>query len=121
MTSMSPLHAEFAKRTADRRAAALPRALRALEELERIGIRAWAIGSLARGRFHAQSDVDIAVDCDKAREREAFTVIEKAMRDFPFHMLPCRRIKEDALAFIMEGALDASGLRCNATPTARAS
>ena len=118
MTSMIPLHAKFAKRTADRRAAVLPRALEALDGLERIGIRAWAIGSLARGKFHAQSDVDIAVDCDKAREKDAFTVIEKAMRGFPFHMVPCRRIKEDALAFMMEGALDASGLRSNATPTA---
>lgn len=119
MASTRALDSSLARRTADRRAVALPRAVQALVDLDRAGIQAWVVGSLAQGRFHAHSDVDIAVDCETSREAEAFCIIEKAMRGFPFHMVPCRRIKEHALAFIMEGALDASGLRSRSATPAR--
>jgi predicted nucleotidyltransferase len=113
---MSTLASQFAEQTAERRAIALRRALQALTDLDRAGIRAWVIGSLAHDRFHANSDVDITIECEAAREKEAFAIIERAMRGFPFHMVPGRRIKEDTLAFMMEGALDASGL-CSRSPT----
>jgi len=97
-------------RAAERKAVALPLALAALRALEARGIRAWVIGSLAKGRFTSTSDVDFAVDCSRDREYEAFRAIEDAMGDFPFHMVPCSRIAEDAKPYFMEGAVDAPGL-----------
>jgi len=67
---------------------AVPLALAALRSLEAKGIRACVVGSLAKGRFSASSDVDFVVDCSADREREAFLLIEQAIGAFPFHMLP---------------------------------
>jgi predicted nucleotidyltransferase len=94
----------------ERTALALQRAGEALRRLQAAGIRAWLVGSLAKGRFNASSDVDFVVDCPKVREYEAFKIIEGAMGDFPFNLVPFQRLREDAIPFMMEGALDASGV-----------
>jgi predicted nucleotidyltransferase len=106
----SALESDFHRLAGERRSLALPRALKALRDLEAIGLRAWVVGSLAKGRFTPTSDVDFAVDCAPEREHDAFRTIETAMGAFPFHMIPRSRIVEDALPMMMEGALDASGL-----------
>jgi predicted nucleotidyltransferase len=94
----------------ERKRLALRRAAAALLALRDAGVRGWVIGSLAKGRFNRSSDVDIVVDCETAREHEAFRLVEKAMGDFPFHLVPFRRLRDDAKPFMMEGALDASGI-----------
>ena len=106
----SALESDFRSRGSERRSIAVSLALRALRDLEGMGLRAWVIGSLARGRFTPTSDVDFAVDCPPEREHDAFRTIEKAMGAFPFHMIPRSRIAEDAHPTMMEEALDASGL-----------
>lgn len=93
-----------------RSAIALRSALAALKSLERLDIRAWVIGSLAKGSFREHSDVDFLVDCPYEREYEAFRAIERAMGDFPFDMVPCQRLKPDAAPYMIAGALDASDL-----------
>ena len=118
MKRMSPLRdpgafameVDFLSRARARKALAVPLAVQAMQDLEGIGFRAWIVGSLAKGRFSAFSDVDFAVDCPPDREYDAFRVIEKAMGAFPFTMIPCRRIQDDALPYVMEAAIDASSL-----------
>jgi predicted nucleotidyltransferase len=74
------------------------------------GLAGWVVGSRARGRFNENSDVVFVVDCERLREYDAFLAIEQAMKDFPFHIIPFRRLKEDALPFMMEDAIDAASM-----------
>jgi len=104
---LSEIETIFALRTRQRKDLAIKLAIKALRALDAKGIQARVVGSLARNSFSPHSDVDFAVDCDDSREYEAFRIIEKAMGSFPFHMIPCRRIEEDARPFVMEGAVDA--------------
>ena len=97
-------------RAAPRQRVALERAAMALAALADEGLAGWVVGSLARGRFNDYSDVDFVVDCDRSREYDAFLAIERAMKDFPFHMVPFRRLREDAIPFMMDGAIDAAGI-----------
>jgi hypothetical protein len=106
----SATEAGFRRRARERKALAVPLAVQAIRDVEAIGFRAWIVGSLAKGRFSAFSDVDFAVDCPPEREYDAFRVIEKAMGAFPFTMIPYRRIQDDALPFVMEAAIDAPSL-----------
>jgi predicted nucleotidyltransferase len=101
--------AAFRRRAEERRSLATRLALRALQDLERQGIRAWIVGSLAKGSFSPHSDVDFVVDCPPEAEYEVFRAIERAMGAFPFHMIPYGRVVADTLPLLMEGALDASG------------
>jgi predicted nucleotidyltransferase len=104
----SKIETTIALRTNDRKALAIKLAVKALRDLKAMGVHAWVVGSLAKGNFSLHSDVDFAVDCSADLEYEVFRTIEKAMGSFPFHMVPCRRIEEDARPFMMEGAADAS-------------
>lgn len=96
------------------RTKASARALVALDALQAAGLHAWITGSLARNRFAARSDVDFLVDVSDDREIEAFMIIERAMGDVPFDMVPLRRLKPHAREFMMAGMIDASGLRARA-------
>jgi predicted nucleotidyltransferase len=113
------LDREFDRRARERRALATMHALDALERLDRLGIRAWVIGSLAKGGFGIHSDVDILVDAPRDREDEVCEVAEEAMGDFPFHLVFLGRVGEDALPFFTEGVLDSSGLRTCLTEAGR--
>lgn len=95
------------KKVEQRRRIATEKARRALRALEPIGVKAWIVGSLTSGRFGLYSDVDFLIDCDRELEYQAFIAIEQAMGDFPFHLLPLRRLKEEALSNLMDGAVDA--------------
>ena len=94
-----------------RSAVAIQRAGKALAALELLGIKAWVIGSLARGTFTHNSDVDFMVDVPSTKRRLAQLILEETMKDFPFDMVTFDRVDQDALPLFMEGALDASGLR----------
>jgi hypothetical protein len=101
------MKAAFRRRSDERRSLAVPLAVKALRDLEDLRIRAWIVGSLAKGSFSPHSDVDFVVDCPVDCEYQGFRTIEQAMGAFPFHMVPCSRIVEDALPLMMEG-----GTRC---------
>ncbi|MGO9475399.1 MAG: nucleotidyltransferase domain-containing protein [Rhodomicrobium sp.] len=64
------MEADFRRRARERKSLAVPLAIRALRNLEALGFQAWIVGSLAKGRFSALSDVDFAVDCPREREYE---------------------------------------------------
>jgi predicted nucleotidyltransferase len=96
---------------AERLAVALPRAVAALEGLADLGYRAWVTGSLAKGTFGPDSDVDFVVDFPVEATRMVFRTIEDVMDDIPFDLVPFRRIRQASLLRMMEGAVDAGELR----------
>jgi predicted nucleotidyltransferase len=98
-------------RTQQRKSAAVERTLAALCALERSGMRAWVVGSLAKGGFGLHSDVDLLVECDTDSEARLFKIVEAEMRDFPFHLIPTCTLDEDKLSYFMGEAVDASGIR----------
>ena len=101
---------DYAAMATERQKEATRLAIGALQALETLGFQAWVVGSLAKGRFTHVSDVDFVVDCDPALEYEAFRSIERSLGDFPFHVVPYQRLTDDALPFMMEGAIDARHL-----------
>ncbi len=98
-------------RTQKRKSIAVERALAALRALERSGARAWVVGSLAKGGFGLHSDVDLLVECNEEMESGLFKIVERAMRDFPFHLIPTCAIDDGKLSYFMKEAVDASGIR----------
>jgi predicted nucleotidyltransferase len=87
------------------------RALAALDEMQTMGIRAWLVGSLARGRFTIYSDVDFLVDGGRDEWTQAVTIIERCMGHIPIDVVSCSRISDTERDFMLPGALDASRLR----------
>ena len=100
-----------AQRIVDRAAVAAARAERALAALDILGIKAWVTGSLARGSFNVNSDVDFVVDIPPGRKHMVFLIIEEAMGDMSFDLVPFDQIPENDRILFMHGALDASGFR----------
>lgn len=101
---------DFRRRATVREDAARPKAVAALRALEKMGCRAWVVGSLVAGTFTVESDVDYIVDCERNREHDVFLTIEEKMGDFPFDLVFCRWFEEDAMAVLMENAKNASEL-----------
>ena len=100
-----------------RRREAARLALSALEALERSGIEAVVVGSLARGRFLGHSDVDLFVENRYGVAPEAVVaIVERAMGDFPFDVLFGDRVPEDDRPFILERTLRAADLRAPDAP-----
>lgn len=102
----------FRERAEARRREAARLALAALEALERAGVRAVVVGSLARGRFLGHSDVDLFVEDRGALAPEAVVaIVERAMGDFPFDVIFGDRVPDADRPFILERTLDAADLR----------
>jgi predicted nucleotidyltransferase len=99
---------------AERRQVAEKRALAALERLEAFGFAAWVTGSLAKGRFTGRSDVDFLIDGPPELELDAALIIEGAMGDMAFDLIPMRLVKESGRPFMTDTAIDASILRARA-------
>jgi predicted nucleotidyltransferase len=98
----------------ERLALASTRALAALASLEKAGLSAWIVGSLARGTFSVHSDVDFLVDCSPEAESAAFRILESEMRDFPFHFIPSSDLDEMKKTMMMKEAVGASSIRAHA-------
>lgn len=92
------------------------RTAEAIEALAVRGMRAWAVGSLARDEFRADSDVDVLVDCPPEAEYEAFRIVEDRLGAQPFDFIPASRLRPDTLRHLMEEAVDASILRARQAP-----
>lgn len=100
------------ERAEARRREAARLALDALNALERAGVRAVVVGSLARGRFFGHSDVDLFVDDRGALAPEVvIAIVERAMGDFPFDVIFGDRVPAADRRFILERTLDAADLR----------
>src|SRR5438046_858078 len=112
--SASRIESLMEERKTQRLALASERALAALSSLEKAGLSAWIVGSLARGTFSVHSDVDFLVDCSAETEGAAFRILESEMRDFPFHFIPITDLDGTKKVMMMKEAVDASGIRARA-------
>ena len=101
----------MAERSNGRKVVAVGRALAALTSLERNGLRAWLVGSLAKDRFGVHSDVDVLVECRPETESRAFKIVENEMQGFPFHVIPTCDLDAETLSSFLKEAVDASGVR----------
>lgn len=101
----SPLGRLMIARARERRARALELAGAALGRLRQAGVSARVVGSLARGGFHAGSDVDYLIE-DRAglSESRIVTIVEGAMRGFPFDVIFAERADPRLLELIREEA-----------------
>lgn len=109
----SPLGRLFAQRAMERRRRALDLAGRALEALRRSGVSARIVGSLARGGFRADSDVDFLVENRGGLpESRILGMVEASMKGFPADVTFADRADTRLLAMMREEALDgASAVR----------
>jgi transcriptional regulator with XRE-family HTH domain len=74
----------FAQRATERRRRAMELAGRTLEALRRAGVSACIVGSLAKGRFRGDSDVDFLVeDRGGLPESRVLGIVEGSMAGFP--------------------------------------
>lgn len=102
----------FRERAEARRREAARLALEALDALERAGVRAVVVGSLARGRFLGHSDVDLFVEERGGLSPESvIAIVERTMGDFPFDVLFGDRVPDADRPFILERTLRAADLR----------
>ncbi|WP_398465553.1 nucleotidyltransferase domain-containing protein [Tardiphaga sp.] len=101
---------DFQRRAEEREEVARPLAVAALRSIEAMGFEAWVVGSLASGTFSSQSDIDFMVDCDQVSEHDVFLAIERELGDFPFDLVFCRWVGEDAMVRLRETAKNASEL-----------
>jgi predicted nucleotidyltransferase len=115
VVSTSRIEALIVERKDRRLALASTRALAALAALEKAGLSAWVVGSLARGTFAIHSDVDFLVDCAPEAESGAFRILEREMRGFPFSFIPSHDLDETTRAAMMKDAVGASAIRARST------
>jgi predicted nucleotidyltransferase len=109
----SPLGRLFARRATERRDRALELGGRTLEALRRSGVSARIVGSLARGGFRADSDVDFLVENRGGLpESRILGMVEASMKGFPADVMFAERADSRLLAMMREEALDgASAVR----------
>lgn len=88
-----------------RRARALALAQATLRLLAARGMRARVVGSLAKGGFRADSDVDFLIEGrGRVPPRDVIGIIESAMKGFPFDVIFSDRADPKLLALIREEA-----------------
>ncbi len=88
-----------------RRARALALAQATLRLLAARGIRARVAGSLAKGAFRADSDVDFLIEGrGRMPPRDVIGIIESSMKEFPFDVIFADRADPKLLALIREEA-----------------
>lgn len=95
----------LAGRALERKRRALVFAGRTLDALRKEGVRASVIGSLAKGKFRADSDVDFLVE-ERAglSEPRILGIVEAAMGRFPFDVTFAERADPRLLAMMREEA-----------------
>lgn len=92
----------FATRAVERRRRALGLAQRTIRALCRAGASARVIGSLARGKFRADSDVDFLVlERGGLPESRILGIVERSMAGFPFDVTFAERTDPRLLAIIL--------------------
>lgn len=109
---LSRIEALQARRAAERRAQALPRAVAALDALAALGVDAGVIGSLARDRMLDHSDVDFLVLDEAGVDGDAITaLVERHMRPLPVDVVPLRRVRPDERGLWLKDVRRADELR----------
>lgn len=106
------LQALYARRAAERRAEAVPRATAALEALAARGVDAGVIGSLACDRMREYSDVDFLIlDTGGLSWNEIVKTVEKNVRPLPIDVIFWKNIPDDERLFFIKDLKRADQLR----------
>jgi transcriptional regulator with XRE-family HTH domain len=101
----SPIGRLLRSRGLARRGEALALAQATLRKLRKAGVSARIVGSLAKGKFRADSDVDYLIeDRGGLPESRVIDLIETAMRKFPFDAVFADRVDPILLKFMREEA-----------------
>lgn len=109
---VSKLEVLLTERLRQRREAALRCALTVLDDLEKAGVQAGIVGSLARGTFKAHSDVDFLIlELAGTSASEVIAIIEPAMGGLPFDVIFRETVAAADLPELLEEAVYASDLR----------
>ena len=95
----------LAERALERRQRALVLAAQTLGELRKRGVSARIVGSLAKGTFRADSDVDYLIeDRSAVPESRVMAIVETSMQGFPFDVTFAERADPRLLAMMREEA-----------------
>ena len=95
----------LADRAVARRQRALELARRTLNALRKRGVSACVVGSLAKGRFRADSDVDYLIEHrGGVPESRVMAIVEAEMKGFPFDITFASRADPRLLAMMREEA-----------------
>ena len=105
----------FAARSADRKARAAALAGKAMSRLASQGVSARLVGSMARGGFRPDSDVDFLIENRGGQsEPRIIDMIERELRGFPFDVIFAERADPRMLETIRrEAGHGASPVRAN--------
>jgi predicted nucleotidyltransferase len=106
------LQALYARRAAERRAEAVPRATAALEALAVRGVDAGVIGSLVRDRMRDYSDIDFLIlDTAGLSWNEIVKTVEDKVRRLPIDVIFWKNIPDDERPFFLKDLKRADQLR----------
>jgi predicted nucleotidyltransferase len=95
----------------DRRRWAISRARAAVDMMQDKGISALVIGSLAKGKFGPDSDVDfLLTSCPRKYKYAIEAQVEDILGDLPFDVIYLEEIPADRVKRFMSGAVDARAL-----------
>jgi predicted nucleotidyltransferase len=80
--------------------------------MEEKGISALVIGSLAKGKFGPDSDIDfLLTSCPRKFKYAIEAEVEDILGDLPFDVIYLEEISSDRVARYTSGAVDAHALR----------
>jgi predicted nucleotidyltransferase len=101
-----------ARRAAERRTQALPRAVAALDALAALGVDAGVIGSLARDRMLDHSDIDFAIlDRGPLSFNDVLRAIDRTVQPLPFDAVFLDRVDPETRASFTRELRRAANLR----------
>jgi predicted nucleotidyltransferase len=96
----------------DRRTRAIVCAQAAIDMMKEKGISALIIGSLAKGNFGPDSDIDFLITCCPRKYKYAIEAkVEDILGDLPFDLVYLEEIPADRVEQFTTGAVDAGTLR----------
>lgn len=109
---MTNIARHVSDRVAERRRLAVVRTRAACAALEKMGVTARIIGSLASDSFGPSSDIDfLVIDCPRSLKYSIEGTIEDRLAGFPFDVVYLDEIPEHKLDRFMKEAVDARDLR----------
>lgn len=101
----TPLDHLLARRAAERRKVVVSQVDQAIAALRAAGVDAEVVGSLARGEFRADSDVDILVHgVGRLSETQVFSLICDHLKAAPFDLIFADRLSRSSLEIMRQDA-----------------
>ncbi|MBI3371840.1 MAG: nucleotidyltransferase domain-containing protein [Betaproteobacteria bacterium] len=113
----SPIERLIDRRCAERLLQAGVAAKRVIAALERAGVKVRVFGSLASGRVHPKSDLDLLVLAHRGTSwAETGRIAAHAANGFPLELVFAETLSRERLARLRAASLDARDLKTRALP-----